>query len=95
MIYGTYGHGKNWQTIAAFETMSEARETLEYHAGPDDRVVIMPEKLTFRPGHTIAIELIKWCCEHDVTPSDAIREALSDMFGLEKPEMERGRPTKE
>lgn len=43
----------------------------------------VPDKITFRPGN-LAGPLVTYCDKHGLTPSAAVRKALSEM--LEKPE---------
>ena len=45
------------------------------------------KSLSFRPG-PLAGPLGEWCDDHSTTPSQAIREALSDMLGVSEPPMD-------
>jgi hypothetical protein len=52
---------------------------------------MIKEKITFRPG-SLAATLEQWCDKHSVTPSEAIRTALSRMLRVKKPHMRPGNP---
>lgn len=52
---------------------------------------MIPEKITFRLGD-LAGPLGKHCDEHGVTPSDAVREAVAKMLGVDAPTMVSGNP---
>ena len=45
------------------------------------------KKISFRPG-SLSGPLGEWCDKYNTTPSQAIREALSDMLGVSEPPMD-------
>lgn len=53
---------------------------------------MIPEKITFRLG-ALSGPLGKYCDKHGITPSDAVRQAVAAMLGVEPPEMQIGNPT--
>jgi len=52
---------------------------------------MIPSKITFRLGH-LAEPLGRWCDEHDTTPSEATRQAVAQMLGVDAPDMQPGNP---
>lgn len=52
----------------------------------------IPEKLTVRLG-ALREPLAAYCAEHDLAPSQAVREAVAAMLGEDEPDMKPGNPT--
>ena len=52
---------------------------------------MIPEKITFRLGH-LAGPLGEWCDKHQIKPSEAARQAVAAMLGVDAPEMQVGNP---
>ena len=52
---------------------------------------MIPEKITFRLCH-LAGPLGEWCDKHQIKPSEAARQAVAAMLGVDAPEMPVGNP---